>query len=526
MLRSPSDMAQQSSNLSPRAPLQSSLSPRAPERSPRMSPRATLKTPEDHSPDATKRPSFGALTRMLSAQHGIVPPKMARTVSRLTPPQRRWNLVRDAAKNLSLYHGKCKVQELAFFQKLQPAVQLQLLKAVHYVKLVPGIPLYFQGDTAGVDDPGNLYILISGEVSAQVLDEDPEVSLRNFSTSLDMDAGGARNLGKVVASIQPGALLGHISLMDQKPRANTCVCAMDCEFLMMRKRDFDRVLRSSLEALADESAQFLLKHVPGLKTLPRLKADHVMHSFQRKVFEHSYVFPRHGEQEIQEGIFVIFRGAVEVRKGKQKVSTLVPGATFGVGTPSCSHEDFTFVVNSRQPCETFQVGGSALQSLPQHLRADINKHLTHLRDWHCRRKEELESSSWKGTPSSDTFTDVPGRLQGGNQAAMSLPLMGPSSAPRKPRTRPAWVVDTAFFNSPNSRSVSRLGTSLTAACGRRKASPEAAHDFENRMQSWSLPGSRDGHHGLPQANLVPHKTSRARIAEARQVLKKLRDISD
>jgi len=350
----------------------------------------------------------------------------------LAMSQRRWSRVAEDLGNMKLLWAKEKVKEFEFFQQLPLHVQEQLLDVVYYSKLAEGTPLFIQGDKPGVDDLGESYIVLSGEVAIWVapssksskqpasasqaqeqkvrgtgstsLEEHrmSRASMMSYSVASDdedddgnesvrpSEAAGEgdqeESWGNHVASVHAGTLLGHLALLRQQPRNATCVASVETEVLVIRKMDFMRVLKDYVDVMKDIKAEFLSRHIPGLTKLSSTKSEYALHNFEKKAFERDFVFYEQATIPREKAVYVLAKGAVEVSAEGHKVGVLVPGAVFGSVDHSMQH--FTLSAAHQSSVEVYQVRGKDVLKLPHSLRQDIMKHIRQTQLWHQLRLKE------------------------------------------------------------------------------------------------------------------------------------------
>jgi len=369
----------------------------------------------------------------------------------LAVSQRRWSRVAESMGDMKLLWAKEKIKEFTFFQQLPSHVQSQLLDVVYYNKLSEGTPLFMQGDKPGIDDVGESYIVLNGEISiwvapsapsnkvvpqtspkaaelprrrmsrlsssSSLLSEDEADRTESDKDSLDNDCE-AETWGNLVASVHAGTLLGHLALMRQQPRNATCVAAMDTEVLVLRKVDFLRILKDYVEVMKDSKAEFLSNHIPGLTKLPAAKSEYLLHNFEKTTFERDFVFYEEGEPSTEKAVYVLAKGSIEVSSNGHTVGVLVPGAVFG-SLESGTLQAFTLSVAHQSSAELYEVRGKDVLKLPHSLRQDIATHIQHSHMWHKLRLKEAPLAASPPPKVMNTPT--------GSQRGKNLPV--PSEAP-------------------------------------------------------------------------------------------------
>ncbi|MCB9543556.1 MAG: cyclic nucleotide-binding domain-containing protein [Myxococcales bacterium] len=110
------------------------------------------------------------------------------------------------------------LRRLPLFRDLTPKELAGLRDYLTWCRFDPGDTLFREGDPAP-----SCYVLASGDV---------EVFTR-------LDDGRKQKL----ATLGPGALVGHLALIDHKPRSATCQVGMrPARLIELKRADFDRLL--------------------------------------------------------------------------------------------------------------------------------------------------------------------------------------------------------------------------------------------------------------------------------------------
>ncbi|CAE8602124.1 unnamed protein product [Polarella glacialis] len=169
---------------------------------------------------------------------------------------------------------------------LDPGVLASLPEITVSINSVAGTVLFRQGDP-----PGCCYVLLSGMVGVFVLtDKELEESdakkgpatavaahkkehLLDFLPGQKTVDGFSRYhedtvLGSNVAKFGPGNVVGELALLNEQPRTASIQCLADCEFLVIRRTDFDNVLKEEMVRKGDEQLRFLMEHLPGMREVP------------------------------------------------------------------------------------------------------------------------------------------------------------------------------------------------------------------------------------------------------------------
>jgi len=238
--------------------------------------------------------------------------------------------------------------------------------------------------------------------------------------------------------------------MNGQPRNATCLCDGDLELLYIRRSDFMRVLRDSMENILDSKGQFLEKHVPGLRKLTDVKSEHVLHNFHRRIFKRGHTFLQEMVTPTETALYVIHKGTVEVRAKGFLVGALIPGALFGTSPGHNLAEEFTYMA-ARASVEAYEVHGRDVQKLPLSLRQDIFKHVSSLRLWHRRRLKESGSTGHAGKK--------PGHQ--GLLSPLSLSELHSGIAGQRPESSPGLSRSLQPLGSPSSLSSTTLLSPLS-----------------------------------------------------------------
>lgn len=432
----------------------------------------------------------------------------------LPGPSSRWKKVRSKRKELRLCMAQDRLKTMPLFTNLEPKVQAELLDAVNFRGAVPrGTVLFRQYDMPGKDDPGEVFIIVSGEVSVWMHPSEEFPAFSNLHDSGEprspsspgppdsqrrggaLSPGGrrgsvmdARQLileaqqaaadidpsknepkshGVQVSSIGAGTLLGHHALIHQEPRNATCIAALDCDLLVIPRLDFLRVLKPALANVKDEKEVFLTAHVPGLGQMA--EPELVIPNFTQLFYKKGHVFWQQGLTVEAPVMYVLLKGVVEVRHRRRAdepdrvISTLMPGAVFGAcsGQP----EPFTVCASSKHACDIYEARDGEYRRMPAFIRKVAEEHLQRTNSLHLQR-------TW---PSED----------------------GPSAMRKK-----EWWEDEGAQHIFGPRRPMRLSTpsSRGGSCGnseRRKAPPQVRHQLQEAADElvqnpWKAPKNYNG----------------------------------
>jgi CRP-like cAMP-binding protein len=389
------------------------------------------------------------------------------------------------ACRLSSIRATAILGRLRFFQELDPGVRAKLPSIVVSIIRSAGSIIFQEGAA-----PENCYVLVNGEVGVFTqpiqegengeelkakrrmtlvpkVDAEEEVAIGQSkledtepasmtdailhprtscwgAEAISFDTGEGGNvsvdtdLGEQVNIMTGVSVFGEIALMSDQPRGASIKCNTDCEFLVIRKEDFNRVLKEEMLRAGDEKLQFLMEHVPGMRDLelPRhisgkmgIRPDYF---FRRTTYRKGHFLFSQG-QVAQDVLYVVFKGCLEIRrfdssgplpadsimrfhrpssslkqksKGQHQVcrarasasrcdgsdvavtgtgrilGVLLCGAVFG-SMPVQAPEPYSVVVASTT-CELFQVVSADMAKLPRRLLDAIHDYLATSTAWRLK----------------------------------------------------------------------------------------------------------------------------------------------
>jgi len=173
------------------------------------------------------------------------------------------------------------LQEFNFISGLQPDARQKISETILATSVKAGHVLWRQG---ALPDDG-CFLILAGEVQIWQLPKEgieaperPELvegsailkrHARGILTLLERDGAPVETVEKKkqkknrkqtdtidnrkievhVKSLGIGMLFGEIALLENQPRGATCICKSECKLLHIKKADFDRILKSSLNQL-------------------------------------------------------------------------------------------------------------------------------------------------------------------------------------------------------------------------------------------------------------------------------------
>lgn len=225
------------------------------------------------------------------------------------------------------------LSSLKLFKDLDPAVMQMIPEIVTSIFCQAGTVLFKQGDP-----PGSCYVVIGGAVGVFALSDEempphPAQGTARLATETDFMQsflpgqktvdGFSRyhddtNLGNRVSKLGPGSVVGELALMNDQPRLASAKCLEDTEVFVIRRHDFDNVLKEEMVKKGDEKLRFLMRHLPGMKEVPVPKPGgkpHAAYIFKHAKFPRGHTFLVQGK--IAEPHFwAVYRGAVEFKRAE------------------------------------------------------------------------------------------------------------------------------------------------------------------------------------------------------------------
>jgi CRP-like cAMP-binding protein len=210
-----------------------------------------------------------------------------------------------------------------FFQDLDPGLQAALPSIITSMSKRAGTVLFRQGDP-----PGNCYIVMSGEAGIFVASEEEPVgdspeSPKSISGTKTVEGFSTyneeTNFGPQIGSLGPGTLCGELALLNDQPRSASIRCVQDTDFLVIRRSDFDNILKEEMVRKGDEKLKFLMAHMPGMRdvTVPKsgAKGPHASYYFKKACFQRGHCFFQEGAVA-ESSITLLYKGTVECRRSE------------------------------------------------------------------------------------------------------------------------------------------------------------------------------------------------------------------
>mmetsp|Transcript_44929 Transcript_44929/g.104755 ORF Transcript_44929/g.104755 Transcript_44929/m.104755 type:complete len:500 (-) Transcript_44929:356-1855(-) len=226
---------------------------------------------------------------------------------------------------------------MKLFKDLDPAVLQMIPEIVTSIICQAGTVLFKQGDP-----PGSCYVVITGSVGVFALSEEelsvhpaqgpnrlvalPQTEtdfMQSFLPGQKTVDGFSRyhedtNLGNRLSRLGPGNVVGELALMNDQPRLASAQCLEDTEVFVIRRHDFDNVLKEEMVKKGDEKLRFLMRHLPGMKEVPVPKPGgkpHASYVFKHAKFARGHTFLVQGKVA-EPHIWAVYKGAVEFKRAE------------------------------------------------------------------------------------------------------------------------------------------------------------------------------------------------------------------
>lgn len=370
----------------------------------------------------------------------------------------------------------------------EPKCQQTLLNTVSYITCSAGGVL-FQKD----DPPGNCYVLLSGKIGILVLDAKRKAEERaekeaKAAQQAENDLANGRServveykpkilvktvdgfsyvdtseyLGDQVNAVMPGAILGELALLNNQPRSAAAKCIVESELLVIRKVDFDSILKEEMVRKETAKFEFLTKHVPGLRSIPFSqnvgKNAHPCYWFHKVTYLRGHhIFSQGIDNEPM--LCVIKFGCVDFhssyRDGEEKAApkglkrnnscpsahfrqqpkvvitklgTMVEGGVFGTLSAVPGKTFFSAVVAS-PVCEVYQLLGNDVSHLPTKLQDTVQVYLSATTAWRAQRLSRTLDCIAKGPAPGGSAVSLPRVSPGASRCGTPVHAGGHKRAP-------------------------------------------------------------------------------------------------
>jgi CRP-like cAMP-binding protein len=171
-----------------------------------------------------------------------------------------------------------------------------------------------------------------------------------------------------VAALGAGALFGEMALLNDAPRNASISCWTDCQFLVIDKDDFNRVLKADMVRVKDRKLNFLRSHVPGVKGLPKENLERISYYFTSVTVPLNHTFIEQGDI-LDGGLYFVWEGSAEsylsdpVTGSFLRRGIMLKGSLFAA-VPQNTASTFSVVATS-SPCEVLYVKPENRKHLPE-----------------------------------------------------------------------------------------------------------------------------------------------------------------
>lgn len=242
------------------------------------------------------------------------------------------------AQTQSPHYIQKSLSSVKLFKDMDATVLKMLPEIVISIFCKAGTVLFKQGDP-----PGSCYVIISGSVGVFALSDEEGAQasaekqqqqkfsnlcesssfLQDFLPGQKTVDGFSRYhddtaLGNRLSKLSPGSVLGELALMNDQPRLASAKCLEDTEFFVIRRNDFDNILKEEMVKKGDEKLRFLMLHLPGMKEVPVPKPGgkpHTSYIFKHGKFPRGHTFLCQGKIA-EPHLWAVYRGAVEFRRAE------------------------------------------------------------------------------------------------------------------------------------------------------------------------------------------------------------------
>jgi CRP-like cAMP-binding protein len=169
------------------------------------------------------------------------------------------------------------------------------------------------------------------------------------------------------AALGPGSMFGEAALLNDLPRNATISCWTDCEFLVIEKHDFDRLLKSEMKKAKDEKMEFLNTFVPGIRTLHTDAAERLLQYFVKEAVPRNHMFISQGDL-LDGSFYFVWEGSCETYSkdpstGVKRHGIFVRGSLFAAFPQGQEASCSTVAIST--PCEVLRVKPEAKRHLPE-----------------------------------------------------------------------------------------------------------------------------------------------------------------
>jgi len=229
------------------------------------------------------------------------------------------------------------------------------------------------------------------------------------------------DLGKRINLLRDASICGELALSHDHNRGASVKCHTYCTMLVIKRADFDRVLKEEVLHAEEKKLHFLTDHLPGMRhvEVPRcLSKPHPAYFLRHATYRRGHHFFTQGRRS-ETAIYIVFDGRLEIRHqdagssplkrrparalsmgaysiggyaeretqqhaaaGPRLLGTFMAGSVFG-SLPTHSPEPYSVIVSSSS-CEVFQATGSDLAKLPRQLLETVRDYIATVTAWRLR----------------------------------------------------------------------------------------------------------------------------------------------
>ena len=190
------------------------------------------------------------------------------------------------------------VMKLTCFNRYSVYVRHELARVLFYNEFEKGRVVIRQGDVGYC-----FYLIVSGSVLVEIQDKDTIF-------------GVVRN--NIVGELGPGSTFGDLALLNDDKRRATIVCKEHCEFLIVDKVDFNKILKESCKQEWSQSRAILCNH-PLFRDWSKENLKVIVEGSHFVEFTSNSVVLKH-LSKFSDSVYIVTRGKCQV---VQKVTLLV-----------------------------------------------------------------------------------------------------------------------------------------------------------------------------------------------------------
>jgi len=114
-----------------------------------------------------------------------------------------------------------------------------------------------------------------------------------------------------VATLTQGQSFGELALLNQKPRSATMLCTTDCDFAVIDKQSYDKVIRQIQKKIQNERVQFL-RSIPFFAKWTKTSLTKFSLMLKPRKLKRNQIVFREGDE--CDWVFIVKKGEFEVKK--------------------------------------------------------------------------------------------------------------------------------------------------------------------------------------------------------------------